>query len=129
MIKIQSKNFNKTQKVTWNFSQAQNSLQFYFDNHLKNKHKYKFTFYTDYLIFLFPRAHEGQEVLVPIHGEEDADVGRVVQGWPVQGHVCDRLVVHLKGPVETDLRGEMRIVLCELCLRADRKRTLQSETE
>ena len=81
-----------------------------------------------YLIFLFPRAHEGQEVLVPVHGEEDAHVGRVVQGWPVQGHVCDRLVFHLEGPVETDQGGEMRIVLYELRPR-ERKWTLQSETK
>ena len=33
-----------------------------------------------YLIFLFPRAHDGLEVLVSVHGEEDAHVGRVVQG-------------------------------------------------
>ena len=128
MIKIQSKTLIKHKKSLETFRKHKTVLQFYFDNHLK-KHKHKFRFYTDYLIFLFPRAHESQEVLVPAHGEEDADVGRVVQGWPVQGHVCDRLVVHLKGPVETDQRGEMRIVLCELRLRAERKRTLQSETE
>ena len=45
----------------------------------------------------------------------------------MQGHVCDRLVVHLEGPVETDQRGEMKIVLYELRLRVERKRTLQSE--
>ena len=47
----------------------------------------------------------------------------------MQGHVCDRLVVHGEGLVKTDQRGEMRIVLYEGRLRAGIKRTLHSASD